>query len=56
MSVAATHFHEAVMPLRIGKTPDFIGSSDDQFGSAKFVDKSHDLFPIHEASSRSAPS
>ena len=48
VSVAATHFHEPVMPLRIGQPPDLIGSPGDQFGFAKLVDKSHDYFLFTE--------
>ena len=41
VGVAAAHFHEAIVPLRIGQPADLVGGPGDQFRFAKLVDKSH---------------
>ena len=46
MGVAAADFHDAVMTIGIGQTPDFFRSLGDDFGFAKFIDKFHVIDPL----------
>ncbi len=45
VGVAAAHFHETVLPLRISQPADLIGGLRDDAGVAEFVDKFHVSFP-----------
>jgi hypothetical protein len=39
--VAATDFHETIVPIAAGETPDFLSRLRNQFGFAKLINKSH---------------